>query len=112
MVVCSVVSTGAAYFVLAPSTDAAETRRVSLRVGDHLIAPAIGWACDLAMTKPGVALVCSPGTPGTTTQGSPELSIQATRVAVATGTKPSAATVPVGGGKQVLIVTFKVGRKQ
>ena len=111
MVGCSVVSIGAAYFVWAPSTDAAETGRISLRVGDHVVAPAIGWACDLAKTKPGVALVCSPGVPGTASQGSPALSIQTARVAVATGTKPSAATVPVGGGKQVLIVTFKVARK-
>jgi hypothetical protein len=111
MVVCSAVSMGAAYFVLAPDTGAAEAGRISLRVGDQMVAPAIGWTCDLARTKPGVALVCSPGIPGTPTQGSPELSIQSARVAVATGTKPSAATVPVGGGKQVLIVTFKVARK-
>ena len=108
---CSVVSIGAAYLVLAPGTNAARAGRISLKVGDQVVAPAIGWTCDLAKTKPGVALVCSPGTPGTPTQGSPELSIQAARVAVATGAKPSAATVPVGGGKQVLIVTFKVGRK-
>ncbi len=111
IVVSSVVSMGAAYFVFAPSTDAAQTARYSLKVGDHVTAPAIGWACDLARTKPGVALICSPGTPGTSSQGSPAVSLQAVRLAVETGTKPLAATVPIGGGKKVLIVTFKVSRK-
>ncbi len=108
---CVVVSLGVAYFAFAPSTNAAQTGQISLRVGDHLTAPAIGWACDLTRTQPGVALVCSPGTPGTPTQGSPAVSIQTARVAVATGTKPSAATVPIGGGKKILIVTFNVARK-
>jgi hypothetical protein len=111
IVVSTVVSVGAAYFVFAPGTDAAPTARYSLRVGDHLTVPAIGWACDLTTTKPGPALVCSPGTPGTSSQGSPAVSLQAVRLAVATGTKPSAAVVSIGGGKKELIVTFKVGRK-
>lgn len=112
IVVSSLVSMGAAYFVFAPSTHAAQTARYSLKIGDHVTVPAIGWACDLTRTKPGPALVCSPGMPGTPSQGSPAVSVQAARLAVETGTKPSAATVPIGGGKQVLIVTFAVGRRK
>ena len=96
IVVSSFVSMGAAYFVFVPSTDAAQTRRYSLTVGDHVTVPAIGWACDLTVTKAGPALVCSPGTPGTRSQGSPAVSLQATRLAVETGTKPLAAAVGAG----------------
>jgi hypothetical protein len=102
---------GAAYFVFAPSTDAAQTGRYSLKVGDRVTVPAIGWSCNLTVTKAGPALVCSPGMPGTRSQGSPAVSLQTVRLAVETGTKPSAAAVPIGGGKKVLIVTFNVARK-
>lgn len=110
IVVSSVVCMGA-YLVLAPSTDAAQTARYSLKVGDHVTVPAIGWACDLTVTKAGPALVCTPGTPGTVSQGSPAVSLQKVRLAVETGTKPSAATVPIGGGRKVLIVSFNVARR-
>ena len=46
-------------------------RRYSLKVGDHVLCRRSDGPVTSTVTKAGPALVCSPGTPGTRSQGSP-----------------------------------------
>lgn len=66
---------------------------VELAPGDSFTLSAIGWACDYGGASPKTSLSCTPGPPGTASQGEPVVSIQRSRVVLFGTTRPALETL-------------------
>jgi hypothetical protein len=85
----AVVTAAVCVGVQAVAGHARSTSNITLQLGDKVRIPSIGWGCSLSLVQGTASFSCSPGVPGSNSQGEPILVIGFKKASVIGGKKPA-----------------------